>query len=45
MIDEIILYLQGETSLTGVMFVLFKDEDLEAFEDVLKTRDVPYRKI
>lgn len=45
MIDEIILHLQGETSLRGVMFVLFKDEDIKAFEDVLKTRDIPYQKI
>jgi len=27
------------------MFVLFKEEDQEAFEDVLKTRDIQYRKI
>ncbi len=45
MVDEVILYLQGEVSLRGVMFVLFKEEDQEAFEDVLKTRDVQYRKI
>lgn len=45
MVDQVILCLQGETSLRGVMFVLYKDEDQESFEDVLKTRDVQYRKI
>lgn len=45
LLDLVILYLQGEASLRGVMFVLFKEEDMEAFEDVLKNRDVLYQKI
>lgn len=45
MVDEICRFLEGETSLKGVMFVPFSRGDFEVFERVLQQRNVDCRKI
>ena len=43
MVDIVYEYLQGDTTLLGAMFVLYKEPDLKVFEEEIIRKGVEYR--